>query len=102
MASSALGMAVAGSITNLGAVFLNLLAILSIALCPVCLKGSGYRIAIGIGTITTLSAAAILVSRSVNIISTEGLATSTWALIQIAIVKFAYRAYKEKGLYPRL
>lgn len=101
LASSALGMAVAGSITDLGAVFLDLLVILSIVLCPVCMKGSGYRTAIGIGAITILSAAVILVSRSVNIISPEGLSTSTWALIQIAIVKFGYSAYKENGLYPR-
>jgi hypothetical protein len=100
-ASSAIAMIVAGSTTGLNAVFLDLLSIFSIALSPVCVKGSGYRIAIGIGVIATLSASAILVSRPVNTISIEGLGAFAWALIQIAIVQFAYRAYRENRLYPR-
>ena len=104
VASSALGMAVAGSKAGLVAAFLNLLVISSIILSPVCAKRNGYRIAIGIGVITILSATAILVSGSINsVMSREGLSASTWAFIQIAVIQFAYNAYRENisRLYAR-
>ena len=96
LASCAFGMAVAGSKTGLVAVFLDLLVISSLLLSPVCAKRSGYRFAIGIGAITILSVTAILGFESINsAISLQGLSVSTWAFIQIAIIKFAYNAHKE-------
>ena len=96
VASSVLGIAVAGSKAGLVAVFLDLLVISSIILGPVCAKRSGYRIAIGIGAITILSATTILVSGSINsVISPEALSASTWAFIQIAVIQSAYNAYRE-------
>lgn len=95
-ASSAFGVAVAGSKAGFVAAFLGLLVISSIMLSPVCAKRNGYRTAIGIGVITILTAAGIIVSGSMNsAISPEGLSASAWALIQIAVIQFAYGAYRE-------
>jgi len=100
-ASSAVGMAIAGSKTGFVAVFLDLLVVSSIILSPVCARRNGYRTAIGIGAVTILSATAILVSGSINsVISPEGLGVSTWAVIQVALIQFAYNGYRENKSRP--
>jgi hypothetical protein len=99
VASSAFGVAVAGSKAGFVAAFLGLLVISSIMLSPVCAKRNGYRTAIGIGVITILTAAGTLVSGSMNsVISPEGLSAFAWAAIQIAVIQFAYSAYRENKL----
>lgn len=97
--SSVLGMIVSGFGGGLQSSFLTLQVVLSTLLLPVCAKRSGYRMAIGIATIAILSACLILVffQASTGLISPEGVATIAWALIQVAIVRFAYSADREQN-----
>ena len=96
VASSTLGLTVAGSRTGLAAVFLGLLTLSSLILSPVCAKRSGYRAAIGVAAITVLSSVVTLFSTSIyGLISFEGFGTALWGFIQIVVVKFAYDAYRE-------
>jgi uncharacterized membrane protein len=99
LAGSAIAMALAGSTTGVNTVFLDLLSIFSIILCPICVKGSGYRIAMVIGIIAILSAAVTFVSRPIEMTSLEGLTILAWAIIATAIIQFAYSAYRENSLY---
>jgi hypothetical protein len=101
LAGSAIAMVLAGSTAGINMVFLDLLSIVSIALCPVCVKGSGYRIAMMIGIVATISAAMTFLSKPIEMTSPEGLVTLTWALIAIVIVQFAYSAYRQKLSHQR-
>jgi hypothetical protein len=101
LAGSAIAMALAGSTAGINTLFLDLLSIFSIALCPVCVKGSGYRIAMIIGIVTMLSAAMTFLSKPIEMTSLEGLATLTWALVATAMVQFAYSAQRENSLRQR-
>lgn len=96
VASSTLGLTVAGSRTGLAAVFLGLLTLSSLILSPVCAKRSGYRVAIGVAAITVVSSVVTLFSTSIYwFVSFEGFGTALWGFVQIVVVKFAYDAYRE-------
>lgn len=85
--------------TGLSMVFLDFLSIFSVALSPVCVKGSGYRIAMIIGILAIISAATTFLSKPIEVTSLEGLASLTWALVAIAMVHFAYTAHRENTLH---
>jgi hypothetical protein len=99
LAGSAIAMAFAGSATGPSMVFLDLLSIFSVALCPVCVKGSGYRIAMMIGIVALLSALVTFASKPIEVTSLEGLAVLAWAFIATAMVRFAYTAYRENTVH---
>ncbi len=99
IASSVLGLAMGGSQVGGPAIaaFVDLLAIASVVLWPICARRSewGYRAVIVIGTFTLLLASLGLVLEPTGASSLSRLGAAIWGIIQVPVIYFAYGAYKE-------
>lgn len=102
VASSLLGLTVAGSSVGMPAVLLGTLTVGSLMLSPICAKRTGYRAAIGIATITALASLLTIVSSyAYGRTTPEGFATTFWGLLQIAVIKLAYDAHRKTRMHYR-
>jgi hypothetical protein len=93
--SFGVGLNVAASNPTIFGVFLDLLAISFLALCPTCAKGSGYRAVVPLGAITSIAAIVNLLSKAA--LTPGGLPwvdNAAWVAIQIALVGLANGTYK--------
>ena len=93
IASSILGLTIAGSSAGLSATLLGTLTLASLVLHPICARQSGYRPAIVIAVITAVAALLTFVSSyGYGRIGPEGFVTVLWGLLQVAVIKLAYDA----------
>ena len=93
--SFVVGLGVAASNPGVIGVFLDLLAISFLLLCPVCAKGSGNRAVLTLGAVTGVAAVAGLLSKlMIASGSSAWFGDAAWGAIQVALVKLANNTSK--------
>jgi len=93
--SSAIGLIVAASNSGIIGVFLDLLTISFLVLCPVCAKGAGNRAVITLGAITGTAAIIGWLSKlTIGGGSSSWFGDGTWAAIQILVIGLAISSYR--------